>query len=242
MRLNKLDSPFLKYLIDNNVVPGQRLPALNEISSEMSMSVGKLREQLEVARSMGLVSARPRLGIQREPFDFSKIILNGVLFGLANDEADFEQISQLRQIVEAGFWEEAVVMLTREDKEHLIDLVGKAWAKLRGEPIHIPNGEHRDLHLTIFSRLDNPFVKGILSTYWDAYEASEWTRFVRYEYWVDVWTYHERIVKALLSNDFALGRQLLVEHFTLLKSTPTPAADRPLVSSQSFSTSKGETR
>ncbi len=242
MQLNKLDSPFLKYLIDNNMIPGQRLPALSEISSEMNMSVGKLREQLEVARSMGLVTARPRLGVQREPFDFSKMILDGVLFGLASGEANFEQLSQLRQIVEAGFWHQAVLMLTQEDKGHLLDLVDIAWAKLRGEPIHIPNGEHRDLHLTIFSRLDNPFVKGILSTYWDAYEASEWTRFVRYEYWIEVWTYHERIVKALLNNDDALGRQLLLEHFTLLKSSPKPVADPTLVRSQSFSTSKGETR
>jgi DNA-binding FadR family transcriptional regulator len=242
MRLNKLDSPFLTYLIDNQFVAGQRLPALNEISREMNMSVGKLREQLEVARSMGLVSAKPRLGIQREPFDFSKMILDGVLFGLANGEADFEQFSQLRQIVEAGFWDQAVVKLTRADKEHLLDLVAQAWVKLRGEPIHIPNGEHRDLHLTIFSRLDNPFVQGILATYWDAYEASEWTRFVRYEYWIEVWTYHERIVEALLNNNYGRGRQLLVEHFTLLKSLPMLTADPPLTQSQGFSTSKGETR
>jgi len=241
MQLARLDSQFLRYLIDNDIPPGQRLPALNDISLEMGISVGKLREQMEVARKMGLVSARPRLGIQREPFEFSQMLLDGVLFGLATGEANFEQFSQLRQVVEAGFWDQAVGLLTVTDKERLRSLVAQAWEKLRGEPIHLPNGEHRDLHLTIFGRLNNPFVQGILDTYWQAYEASEMTRFASYTYWTEVWTYHERIVDALCNNDFALGRQLLVEHFSLLKSLPVTAVERPAEQTQPFSTTKGET-
>jgi DNA-binding FadR family transcriptional regulator len=242
MQLNKFDSLFLRYLIDNGIQPGQRLPALNDISLEMGISVGKLREQMEVARNMGLVSARPRLGIQREPYEFSQILLDGVLFGLATGEANFEQLSQLRQVVEAGFWDQAVELLTTEDNERLSCLVVQAWEKLRGEPIHLPNGEHRDLHLTIFSRLDNPFVQGILDTYWQAYEASEMSRFASYAYWTEVWTYHGKIVEALCNNDFALGRQMLVEHFSLLKSLPMTAVEQPAEHNQPFPTIKGETR
>jgi hypothetical protein len=38
-----------------------------------------------------------------------------------------------------------------------------------------------------------------------------------------VWTYHERIVEALCDNDFALGRRLLIEHFSLLRPVPEAA-------------------
>jgi DNA-binding FadR family transcriptional regulator len=240
MQLNRLDSPFLKYLIESHAVPGERLPALSEMSDELGISVGKLREQLEVARSLGLVSVRPRLGIQREPFDFSLAIINSLLFSLAMGEASFEQVSQLRQVVEVGFWDEAVALLTEEDKGKLRDLVDKAWQKLRGEPIHIPNSEHRHFHLTIFVRLHNPFVQGLLAAYWDAYEASELTRFVSYDYWVKVWSYHERIVEALCNNDFALGRQLLVEHFSLLRPVPSANVDVLTSSNQSLLSSEGE--
>lgn len=239
MQLGKLNSIFLLYLIESQVPPGQRLPPLNEISSEVGVSVGKLREQMEVARNMGLVSVRPRLGIQREPFEFSRVLLDGVLFGLATGEANFEQFSQLRQVVEAGFWDQAVALLTQEDEQKLRTLIQKAWAKLRGEPIHLPNGEHRDLHLTIFSRLDNPFVQGVLEAYWQAYEANEMTRFASYGYWVEVWTYHERIVEAICNHEYSLGRQMLVEHFSLLRSLPTADAYPP-ASIQSFPTMKGE--
>lgn len=220
MRLDKLDSEFLNYLVSRHVNPGDRLPALAEIGDDMGVSVGKLREQLAVARGMGVVSARPRLGVQRESFNFAEAVLPAILFGLATGEASFLHFSRLRQAIEISFWDEAVVLLTPEDKAQLGRLVTDAWAKLRGEPIHIPNGEHRQLHLTIFSRLDNPFVQGLLVAYWDAYDASELTRFMRYRYWVEVWNYHERIVEALCANDFECGRRLLLEHFSLLPTQP----------------------
>jgi DNA-binding FadR family transcriptional regulator len=219
MQLTKLDSQFLNYLIARRVAPGDRIPTLQEIGDNLGISVGKLREQLEVARSLGLVSVRPRVGIQREAVDFSKAILPTLLFSLGTGEATFAQFSQLRRAIETELWSAAVVSLTDADKQRLREIVNQAWDKLRGQPIHVPNGEHRQFHLLIFSRLDNPFVQGVLASYWDAYEASELTRFASYQYWLDVWHYHERIADALCANEFDQGRQLLVEHFDLLPTT-----------------------
>lgn len=219
MQLTKLDSQFLNYLIDKQVSPGDRIPTLQEIGTDLGISVGKLREQLEVARNLGLVSVRPRVGIQRESMDFSKAILPTVLFSLGTGEATFSQFSQLRRAVETELWAPAVVKLTTADKTQLRDIVDEAWTKLRGEPVHVPNGEHRQFHLKIFSRIENPFVKGLLDSYWEAYEASELTRFANYQYWLNVWTYHEQIADALIANEYDLGRQLLIEHFDLLPTT-----------------------
>jgi DNA-binding FadR family transcriptional regulator len=220
MLQNNTNSDFLRYIIEHHVSPGDRLPPLTEISTELGVSVGKLREQLEIARALGFVSVRPRLGMQRESFNFAPAVQTSVLFGIGTEEAQFSQYSQLRQAIETSFWIEAVSQLTIEDKEILQKIVVRAWAKLRGRPIHIPESEHRLLHLTIFKRLDNPFVLGILEAYWNAYQASELTRFMGYQYWIDVWEYHEQIVAALCANDFEQGRQLLVEHFALLATEP----------------------
>jgi len=216
MLFTELDSDFLQYLINRQVVAGEGLPSLSEISTELGISVGKLREQLEVARSLGFVSVRPRVGIQREPFDFAPAVLKSVLFGLGSGEAHFAQFAGLRRVVEDAYWHEAVGQLTVEDKTQLQGIITRAQGKLHGDPVHVPNGEHRQLHLLMFSRLNNPFVTGLLAAYWDAYEASELTRYARYEYWLGVWQYHERIVAALVVGDFEHGRQLLREHYNLL--------------------------
>ncbi|MDA0241919.1 MAG: FCD domain-containing protein [Chloroflexi bacterium] len=217
MPAGHLESPFLQYLIHHDLGVGERLPTLQELSGELGVSVGKLREQLEVARGLGLVSVRPRLGIQREPFDFGTVVREGMMFALASGEGTFEQVSNMRQVLEIGLWEAAVEALTAEDIGRLRQLVASAWDKLRGEPVHIPTAEHRALHLTIFSKLNNPFVQGLLNSYWEAYEAYQLTRFTQYTYWIDAWNYHEQIVEALAAGEAMRGKQLLIEHFALLR-------------------------
>lgn len=223
MSQNRINSSFLRYLIDNQIMAGDSLPTLQEISSELGISVGKLREQLEVARHLGLVSVRPRIGMQREPFDFFACVREGMLFALGSGEGSFDQFSQMRQSIEIGLWAEAVTQLTPADIDLLDDTVAQAWAKLSGNPVRIPAKEHRQLHLTIFSRLDNPFVQGILTAYWEAYELNERTRHTEYQYWLDVWGYHERIVKAIRRGSVEESRQLLIEHFALLRPVPALA-------------------
>ncbi len=218
MQLQKLQSKFLHYLIENNIQPGENLPPINNIAKELEMSPGKVRENLEVARQLGFVSVKPRVGIVRQPLRFAPSILQTMLFGLGTGEVEFSQLSQLRQIIEAGFWDEAVSQLQPEDITKLKSIIEEAWKKLRGTPVHVPNSEHRALHLLIFSRLQNPLVQGILSTYWDAYDASELTRFAKYQYWLDVWEYHERIVCSLEKKEFDKSKQLLIKHFALLAS------------------------
>ena len=223
MRLNNHNnSELIQYLVDQGFTPGERLPALTELSGELEVSVSKLREQLELARHLGIVSVRPRLGTRREKFDFHPAVLTSLFFGMATGEATFEQFSQLRQTIETNMWDEAVHLLTPEDKAELQKIMSQAWNKLRGQPVHIPNGEHRALHLKIFCRLDNPFVQGLLKAYWDAYDATELTRHADYQYWLDVWNFHQKIVDSIQNEDFADGRRILVEHFELLPTVTHP--------------------
>ena len=214
------NSDFIAYIVENQVQPNEKLPALQQISKEIGISVGKLREQLEVARTLGIVSVRPRRGTIRLPYDFAPAVQASLSFGLQTEAATFNQFSQLRQAVETQFWDEAAQLLTDEDKAELKEIIRKAWNRLNGSPSHAPNKEHHQFHLKIFSRLDNPFVQGLLKAYWEAYADSQITRLMGYDYWVQVWEYHERITDALVANQFAEGRDLLIEHFSLLPENP----------------------
>lgn len=222
MNLNELDSDFLRHLISKGYQPGQRVPALNELSEQMGISVGKLREQMEVARTLGLVDVRPKMGIRLEPYDFLPAVRFSLLFALATDPNLFDSFNELRKHVESAFWFEAVALLTEQDKRDLQDLMRMAWAKLSGPNIQIPHPEHRELHLTIFKRLGNPFVRGLLEAYWEAYEAVELNLFSDYEYLREVWTFHQRIVDALVGDKPEVGHALLIEHANLLRHRVSP--------------------
>ncbi len=209
-------SEFLRYLATHEEVKNS-LPTLKKLSVELKVSLASLREQLEVARALGLVEVRPRLGMKRREYSFTPAIRQSLGYALALNDEHFRKYSELRNHVESAFWYKAVQKLTDEDKQELQNLVARAWEKLRGTPIQVPHEEHRNLHLKIYSRLENPFVTGILEAYWEAYEAVGLNVFAGgYEYLQEVWRYHQQMVEAICNGNFEAGYEALVQHTDLL--------------------------
>lgn len=208
-------SEFLRYLAEHQEAENG-LPALNELSREMGVGIAALREQLEVARSLGLVEVKPRTGMRRKPYTFAPAVLKSLDYAIALNKNHFIAFADLRQHIETAYWREAVKLLTPEDHTSLRELVARAWKKLRGNPIEIPHPEHRELHLTVYRRLNNPFVSGILQAYWDAYETVGLNFFTDYNYLTEVWNYHQQMVDAICSNDVEAGYKALSEHTDLI--------------------------
>jgi DNA-binding FadR family transcriptional regulator len=217
MIASKIDSDFLRYLVTNGCRPGDRLPPLEKLKARLGLSMSKLREQLEVARHLGLVEIKPRSGIHCAEYTFLPAIKHSVLFALALDNNLFSAFSALRHHVEVSFFPEAVAQLTDSDKTALQDLIITAQRKLAGTPIRIPHQEHRALHLGIFQRLKNPFVQGLMEAYWDAYEAVELNVYADINYLREVWDYHAQIVAGIINGDIDSARRALVEHTELLR-------------------------
>jgi DNA-binding FadR family transcriptional regulator len=196
------------------------IPALKDISESHGISIAKLREQLSVARSLGFVDVQPRTGIRLLPYSFSPAVRQSLSYALSLDRAYFADFSDLRRHIEANYWFEAVEKLGADDLERLDQLVRAAQVKLDSTPPRLPHQEHRDFHLTIFGRLENVFVVGLLEAYWDAYEAVGLSQFTELTYLKDVWRYHRLIVDALRRKEYDEGYQLLLEHMDLIKRIP----------------------
>lgn len=208
-------SEFLKYLAAHPEAENN-LPPLAELSRELGVGVAALREQLEVARALGLVEVKPRTGMRRKPYSFAPAVMQSLDYAIALNKDHFVAFADLRQHIEIAYWREAVRSLTTEDHKTLQNLVAHAWDKLRGNPPEIPHPEHRELHLTIYQRLNNPFVTGILQSYWDAYETVGLNFFTDYNYLTEVWTYHQKMVDAICANDVEGGFKALSEHTDLI--------------------------
>ena len=127
-----------------------------------------------------------------------------------------------RELAVEGFpWVVGVVDLVGvEEKEEGVCEALKAEEKLNGEWVRIPHTEHRKFHLTVFCRLDNPFVLGLLEAYWDAYDAVQLNSYAEYDYLKTVWAYHRRILEAICADDYSTALELFVEHTKLLRTQP----------------------
>jgi len=214
-------SEFLRYLAHHEDANGQRIPALTDLSRELGVSMASLREQLEVARALGLVEVRPRTGTKRLPYSFTPAVRQSLRYALILNNENFRKYSELRNHIESAYWFEAVQLLTEADKQELQTLVFYATEKLNGTPIRIPHEEHRKLHMVIYQRLENPFVTGLLEAYWDAYESVGLNVFTGgLSYLEDVWEYHTQMVQAICDNNYEAGYQALIQHTDLLYHRP----------------------
>ena len=213
-------SEFLRYLAAN-AEADRSIPTLKDLSEELGLSIASLREQLEVARALGLVEVKPRLGMRRREYSFTPAVRQSLGYALALNDEYFRKYSELRNHVESAYWYEAVEKLTTEDKQELQALITRAWDKLRRAQIQVPHEEHRDLHLLIYRRLENPFVTGILEAYWEAYEAVGLNVFAGdYAYLQEVWKYHQQMVEAICNGNHKAGYEALVTHTDLLYQRP----------------------
>jgi DNA-binding GntR family transcriptional regulator len=81
--------------------------------------------------------------------------------------------------------------------------------------------------LKIYSRLENPFVQGLLEAYWEAYEEVGLNLYTDLNYLQQVWEYHEEMVAAICDGDFTRGYAALIQHKDLLFHRPdTPAPSK----------------
>ncbi len=208
-------SSFLRFLAAQSC-DSERVPPLTELSQTLGMSVASLREQLEVARALGWVEVRPKTGIRRLPFTFRPAVEQGLAYAIAVDPKYFEIYSDFRRHVETAYWFDAVALLEECDRQELKSLIVRAKQKLQRTPVQIPHPEHRDLHLIIYRRLDNPFVMGVMEAYWNLYEAVGLNEYADLEYHQRVWAYHEKMVNDICDGSYEAGYQALIEHMDLL--------------------------
>lgn len=212
-------SDFFRYLA--NQAEEAQLPSLKDLSIELGVSVATLREQMEVARAIGLVEVRPHTGMRRRTYSFTPAVHQSLTYAVALDVEYFNAFADLRNHIEAAYWDEAVNRLIAVDHQQLRDLLAQAWEKLRGDPVIIPHQEHKQLHLCIYSRLDNPFVQGLLEAYWEMYEAVGLNLYADYAYLTEAWEYHQRMVESICTGNFASGLKALLAHRDLLYSRNT---------------------
>jgi len=221
-----LSSEILRYIVEHHLQAGDRLPTLSDLSAELGVSVSKAREELAVARALGFVQVKPRVGMLVQPFGFAPAATLSVLYALGMDREHFHAFARLRASLELSFWHEAVALLTAEDIAELRQWVALARERLSRVPIEVPYREHRKLHLTFFKHLENPFVQGILEAYWAAYKAFGLALYADLSHHREVWDYHERMVEAVARGDIEAGYEALREHMTLLRYEPQQHGQR----------------
>ncbi|MEJ2412489.1 MAG: GntR family transcriptional regulator, partial [Anaerolineales bacterium] len=101
------NSEFLNYLQQSTKNEDERLPSIKELCEELGISKSALREQLEVARALGLVDVRPRLGIRLRPYSFTPAVDASLGYAIKQERSYFDDFVDLRRHVELAYFPQA---------------------------------------------------------------------------------------------------------------------------------------
>lgn len=206
----------INYLIEKSNHSRRELPPINQISQDLGISTANLREQMELLKIIGVVSAKPRKGLQLLEYRFTPAVLKSLYYAVRLNYKYFSQFSEIRNHLEKSFFIESVKSLSKQDIYQLEACVNQAKAKMSGDPIQIPHLEHRNFHLAIYSHIGNVFLTGILEAYWDTYELVGLHVYTDLVYLEKVWTYHQMIVDEINVKKYHRAYELLIEHMELI--------------------------
>lgn len=165
---------------------------------------------------MGLIEVHPRTGIRKRAYTFTDTVMVSLMYAIASGEDAFQTFSDFRKHVEAAYWKEAVSQLSDEDIEALTRLVTRAFGKLHSRPPQIPIEEHKEFHLSMYRKISNPYVQGILESYWIMYEVTGMAVYTDLQYLEQVWRYHQHMIEALQRGEMDRGYHLFMEHIDLI--------------------------
>jgi len=214
--LSNKQSDFLEYLLALSRDPNKKIPSIKNIGQELGLSTPCVREQIELARNLGLIEVKPRKGISLLPYDFSPAVVKSLYYAIKSNKEYFVQYSDLRNQLEKSFFIESVKLLDRSDICSLKSIVNNAVKKLNCDQIQIPHQEHRAYHMKIYCKLNNIFVGGLLKSYWDMYELVGLDHFADLSYLKRVWEYHELIIMMISKGEYEKAYQFLEEHINLI--------------------------
>lgn len=193
------------------------IPSISELSRLLGMSTASVREQLEVARSLGIVEVKPRLGIQKLPYSLNSVLTLSLRYGVQMEPGLSDEVAELRKHLEQAYWYEAVAQLKAEDLQYLNAIVDEAMRKVHNTPVLLPRQEHREFHLGIYRPLGNGLLYSLLESFWDLFTESEISIYADQTFLENTWVWHRKMLVAIEKHEYEQGYEALCIHFDAVK-------------------------
>ena len=147
-----------RYILAERLEPGYRLPAERRLADWLNVSRPVLREALSQLMGEGILERPTPYTLCVAAFDRAR--LAGELSGVASEEAEAEDLIQLRVVLELGAIE---VIVSRATEAHLREIerwVIEGERKLAaGEPIYRADSQ---FHAALLQSLDNQVINRFL--------------------------------------------------------------------------------
>lgn len=200
-----------KYIVQNNLQPGDLLPTEQKLCETLGVSRNVLRESIKSMELMGMVRACPGKGTEVQAFNLDFILQNVLFFQVGpQEEHSIREMFGVRKVLELAYMRQAFHAVTEEDIQLMrgcADTMREKWAQ--GE-FFIQ--EDKTFHLTLFRPLQNDVLLSLLEAIWavdDGFELEKKQPHLEYTI-----SKHEAIIAALENHSYPAFARAMEAHFS----------------------------
>ena len=202
-----------EYVLAHGLKGGDALPPEGRLAQELGISRTSVREAVKALESLGILEARPGVGLFVRSFSFDPIIDN-LGYSLTFDKHRLAELLAVRKQLEAGFVEQVAAHATPAQLRVLRSVVDRMGERVALETQTTDfQQEDRFFHRTLYGGLGNELLLKLLDVFWTVYRRLRDQAHVEAVDPVRTWEDHRRIVEALERRDRAAARAAMIQHF-----------------------------
>lgn len=154
-----------KYIIDNNLTAGEKLPTEAELSSALHVSRSAIREAMKALESLGLIMTVQGKGRFIKEFDYRKLI-DAMTYNVQVGYKDFQEVLQVRKALEYFFIPEAMKNMTKSDCCELDQVVDQMEIDVNeGKSYSAIAETHAKFHQILYRDLGNKLLDALISMF-----------------------------------------------------------------------------
>ena len=200
-----------KYIVQNNLQPGDLLPTEQKLCETLGVSRNVLRESIKSMELMGMVRACPGKGTEVQAFNLDFILQNVLFFQVGpQEEHSIREMFGVRKVLELAYMRQAFHAMTEEDVRALRSLADAMRDNWSRGVFFIQ--EDKDFHLTLFRSLHNDVLLSLLEAIWSVDDDFELEK--KQPHLEQTVTKHEAIVAALENHSYPAFARAMEAHFS----------------------------
>lgn len=213
-RHEEIQKQLKKFILDNNLRPGDRLPSEKDIASQMQVSRNAVREAVKALVAQGIIEIRPGLGTYVKNFSLEDL-LTSFVYNFLFYGGSVVELYAVRKQIELGFIKEAVRNITDKDIEELRSILKEMWDKAeRGLAF---TDEDMSLHQVIFGSVKNESLLQLLHIFNALYKGAPFLSNYTQEEIRQDYQRHVDLVDSIAARDEEETYIRLDRHFVKLK-------------------------
>ena len=160
---HEVQSAIRDYIERHRLVANDPLPSEGELARALAVSRSSVREAVKSLESMGILETRRGSGVFVRAFSFEPL-LNNLPYGLMEGADALADLLEVRGILELAMIATAIERLDEVQARALdATLAGMRSKAERGESFP---AEDREFHRTLFQKVDNAVLLGLIDVFW----------------------------------------------------------------------------